>query len=195
MKSGHPLYPMDQGVPYQAPAVIFPPWTSIQAASMLPPPTSAQQGQGPPPPPTIVSGPPHHPHHHPHAMYPQAPQLRPPIGFVNPAIPSFMHLSHGPGPEGAPAFLLPMQQLQQLQIANGPGGPFCVVNPHHPPPAHHSHAHSHGPTIFMPPPQPQPPAPAQAQAQAQSQAAAAQSAVPPSSQHDPSLAASQVNNE
>ena len=172
MKSGHPLYPMDQTVSYQSPAVVFPPWASMPA-QILPQQAPNQQQQAPP---TIVSGPPPHPHHHGHHhMYAQAPQLRQPLGVFNPPIPSYMQLSHGPGHETGAAFVLPMQQLQQLQIANGHPGAFCLVNPPHP------HAHPHA--LFMPAPQqtvaaqPQPPQ---------------QSAPPPSQQNDSSLAASQV---
>ncbi len=175
MKSGHPLYPMDQTVSYQSPAVVFPPWPPMSAAPILSQQAPNQQQQAPPP--TIVSGPPPHPHHpaH-HAMYAQAPQLRPPLGVFNPPIPSYMQLSHGPGPETGATFVLPMQQLQQLQIANGHPGAFCLVNPQHP------HAHPHA-ALFMPAPQPT----VAAQPQQQQQ-----SAPPPPQQNDSSLVASQV---
>ena len=162
MKSGHPLYPMEQTVPYPSPAVVFPSW-----GPMLPQPTPAQQQQAPPP---IVSGPPPHPG--PHPMYSQGAQLRPPIGVFNPAIPSYMQLPHGPVHETGTAFVVPMQQLQQLQIANGHPGPFCLVNAPHP------HGHPHAAALFMPTPQPTTaPQPHQ------------QSALP---HNDPSLVASQV---
>lgn len=183
MKSGPPLYPIDQGVPYPGSTVIFPQWGPMTAASMVGPHNNAQQGQAPPP--TIVSGPPPHGHHHGHPMYQQAPPLRPPIGVFNPAIPPFMPLSHGPGPEASTALFLPMQQLH---ITNGPPGTFCLVNT--PMPHGHPHAHAHPPTMYMPAPQPTASVQAQAQAQVQSQATP-QSAVPPTSQHDPSLVASQ----
>jgi len=141
MKSGHPLYPMDQTVSYPSPAVVFPPWASMSPAQLLPQQTSNHQQQQAPQP-TIVSGPPHHHNHHP--MYAQAPQLRQQLGVYNPTIPSYMQLSHGPGHETA--FVLPMQQLQQLQIANGHPGAFCLVNSPHP------HAHPH-PALFMQAPQ------------------------------------------
>ncbi|CAF1564772.1 unnamed protein product, partial [Adineta ricciae] len=75
MKSGHPLYPMDQTVSYQSPAVVFPQWSPMSAAQILPQQAPNQQQQQPP---TIVSGPPQHAHHpaH-HQMYAQA-QLRQP---------------------------------------------------------------------------------------------------------------------
>ncbi len=172
MKSGHPLYPMDQTVSYQSPAVVFPPWPPMSAASILSQQAPNQQQQAPP---TIVSGPPSHAHHpaH-HAMYAQAQQLRPPLGVFNQHIPSYMQLSHGPGHETGAAFVLPMQQLQQLQIANGHPGAFCLVNPHA-----HPHAHPHA-ALFMPAPQ------QTVQAQPQQQSA------PPPQQNDSSLVASQV---
>ena len=171
MKSGHPLYPMDQTVSYQTPAVIFPQWSPMQAASMLSQQASAQQQQAPPP--TLVSGPPQHPHHpgH-HPMYAQAQQIRQPLGVFNPAMSSYMQLSHGPGPENGATFVMPMQQLQQLQIANGHPGAFCLVNPSH------QHGHHHGATIYMPTHH------QSSAAQTQSHQSAA--AVPPP-QHDPSL--------
>jgi hypothetical protein len=85
-----------------------------------------------------------------------------------------MQLSHGPGHETGAAFVLPMQQLQQLQIANGHPGAFCLVNPHA-----HPHAHPHA-ALFMPAPQ------QTVQAQPQQQSA------PPPQQNDSSLVASQV---
>ncbi len=167
MKSGHPLYPMDQTVSYQSPAVVFPPWPPM-SAQMLPQQAPNQQQQAP------------HPHqHHPghHHMYAQAPQLRPQLGVFNPTIPSYMQLSHAPGHETGTAFVLPMQQLQQLQIANGHPGPFCLVNPQHP------HAHPHAAALFMPAPQQT----VAAQPQPQQQ-----SVPPPLQQNDSSLAGSQV---
>ncbi|CAF3328199.1 unnamed protein product [Rotaria sp. Silwood1] len=174
MKSGHPLYPMDQTVSYPSQTVVFPPWPPMSAAQMLPQQAPTQQQQAPPP---IVSGPPPHPSHpaH-HPMYAQAAQLRPPLGVFNPAIPSYMQLSHGPGPETGAAFVLPMQQLQQLQIANGHPGAFCLVNPPH----HHGHPHA---ALFMPAPQ------QTVAAQPQQQSAPP----PPPPQNDPSLVASQVS--
>jgi hypothetical protein len=176
MKSGHPLYPMDQTVSYQSPAVVFPPWPPMSAASILSQQAANQQQQAQQQ--TIVSGPPPHAHHpaH-HAMYAQAQQLRQPLGVFNPPMPSYMQLSHGPGHETGAAFVLPMQQLQQLQIANGHPGAFCLVNPPHP------HAHHHAAALFM-----------QAHQQtvaAQSQAQQ-QSALPPPQQNDSSLVGSQV---
>lgn len=183
MKSGHPLYPMDQAVTYQSQAVVFPPWASMQTASMLPQhaPNQAQQ-----PPPTIVSGPPPHPHHSaPLPMYAQAQQLRQPLGVFNGPIQSYMQLQHGPGPEPGAAFVLPMQQLQQLHITNPHTGAFCVLNPPHP------HAHPHA-ALYMaahqPPAQQQqalPPPPPQQQQQQQTAPIAPQ-------QNDSSLVPSQV---
>jgi hypothetical protein len=171
MKSGHPLYPMDQAVSYQSPTVVFPQWQQMSAAPILSQQASAQQQQAQQ---TMLSGPPPHAHHpaH-HQMYAQAAQLRQPLGVFNPAIPSYMQLSHGPGHESGATFVLPMQQLQQLQIANGHPGTFCLVNPGHP------HAHPHAAALFM---------------QAPQQSAAAQphqQSAPPSQQNDPSLVASQ----
>ncbi len=175
MKSGHPLYPMDQTVSYSTQAVVFPNWPHMSGAPMLSQQAPNQQQQAPPP--TIVSGPP--PHHHPvhHPMYAQAPQLRPPLGVFNPTIPSYMQLSHGPGHETGAAFVLPMQQLQQLQIANGHPGAFCLVNPQHP------HAHHHAAALFMQASQPT----VAAQPQPQQQSASA-----PPQQNDSSLVNSQV---
>jgi len=176
MKSGHPLYPMDQTVSYQSPAVVFPPWPPMSAAQILSQQPPNQQQQAPPP--TIVSGPPPHPHHpaH-HQMYAQAPQLRQSLGVFNPSIPSYMQLSHGPGHETGATFVLPMQQLQQLQIANGHPGGFCLVNAQHP----HAHGHPHATALFMPTHQ-----------QAIAAQPQQQSAPPPPQQNDPSLVASQV---
>jgi hypothetical protein len=168
MKSGPPLYPpMDPTASYHPSAVLFPQWSAMQQA----PPTSQPQPQQQQQQQTIVSGPPHHAHHQPHpTMYAQQ-QLRPPLGVFNAPIPSYMQLSHGPGPDGSTAFVLPMQQLQQLQIANGHPGAFCLVNQPHP------HAHPHA--LFMPGP------PATASAPQQHQQA------PQQAQHDPSLVISQ----
>jgi RNA recognition motif-containing protein len=176
MKSGHPLYPMDQTVSYQSQAVVFPQWSPMQAASILSQQAPSQQQQAPPP--TLVSGPPQHPHHpaH-HQMYAQAQQLRPPLGVFNPAMQSYMQLSHGPGHETGAAFVLPMQQLQQLQLTNGHPGAFCLVNPQHP------HAHPHATALYMQAPQ--------QTAAAQPQSQLQQSAPPPPPQHDPSLVVSQ----
>ncbi|CAF5147376.1 unnamed protein product, partial [Rotaria socialis] len=35
MKSGHPLYPMDQTVSYQSPTVVFPTWSPMSAQQMM----------------------------------------------------------------------------------------------------------------------------------------------------------------
>ncbi|CAF3249215.1 unnamed protein product [Rotaria socialis] len=170
MKSGHPLYPMDQTVSYQSPTVVFPTWSPMSAQQMMSQQNPQQQQQAPP---SMVPGPPPHgthPAHH--QMYAQAAPLRPPIGVFNPAIPSFMPLSHGPGPENGQAYVVPMQQLQQLQIANGHPGAFCLLNPAH----HHGHPHA---TLYMPAPQ---------------QAVAAQpqqQSAPQPQQNDPSLVSSQ----
>ena len=181
MKSGHPLFPMDQTVSYPTPAVIFPQWPPLPSGPML---TSAGPNQGqqvPPHQPTLVSGHPPHLHHHGHhPIYAHTPQMRPPIGVFNPQIPSYMQLAHGPGPDGGATFVLPMQQLQQLQIANGQQGGFCLMNSPHP------HAHPHGHTLYMSAPQPAP-APQQ-QSQAPPPPA---SSAPPA--HDPSLVGSQVS--
>jgi len=108
MKSGPPLYPpMDQTGSYAPQAVLYPPWTQIQQQQQVP------QQQAPP-----------------HPMYGQAPQLRSALTGFNHHIPSYMQSSH----ETGATFVLPLpvQQLQQLQIANGHPGAYCVVNPTHP---------------------------------------------------------------
>jgi hypothetical protein len=172
MKSGHPLYPMDQTVSYPSQAVVFPPWPPMLSQQAQHQQQQASQQ-------TIVSGPPQHPHHSAHQqMYAHAPQLRQQLGVFNPAMQSYMHLSHGPGHDTGAAFVLPMQQLQQLQIANGHPGAFCLVNSPHP------HAHHHATTLYMQAPQ----QPAVTQPQSQPQ----QSAPPPPQPHDPSLVVSQV---
>ena len=107
MKSGQPLYPpMDQTGSYAPQAVLYPPWTAL-------PPQQVPSQQGPP-----------------HPMYGQAGQLRPTLAGYNHPIPSYMQSSH----ETGATFVLPLpvQQLQQLQIANGHPGTYCVVNPQHP---------------------------------------------------------------
>jgi hypothetical protein len=63
-------------------------------------------------------------------MYGQAAQLRQTLAGFNHPIPSYMQSSHEPG--AAFVLPLPVQQLQQLQIANGHPGAYCVVNPTHP---------------------------------------------------------------
>lgn len=171
MKSGHPLYPMDQTVSYQSPAVVFPPWPQQILSQQAP----NQQHQAPPP--TLLSGPPSHSHQHAHhQMYAQAPQLRQQLGVFNPHMQSYMQLSHGPGHESGATFVLPMQQLQQLQIANGHPGAFCLVNSPHP------HAHHHHAALYMPAPQ------QTVAAQPQQQSAPP----PPPQQNDSSLGVSQV---
>jgi hypothetical protein len=108
MKSGPPLYsPMDQTGSYAPQAVLYPPWTQIQQQQVPVP-----QQQAPP-----------------HPMYGQAAQLRSTLTGFNHPMPSYMQSSHEPG-----AFVLPLpvQQLQQLQIANGHPGTYCVVNSPHP---------------------------------------------------------------
>jgi len=121
MKSGPPLYsPMDQTGSYAPQAVLYPPpWTQ-----MSPQQVPVQQQQAPP-----------------HPMYGQAAQLRQTLAGFNHPIPSYMQSSH----ETGTTFVLPLpvQQLQQLQIANGhhPGA-YCVVNPQHQ-------------ALFIPPGQPQ----------------------------------------
>lgn len=144
IKSGYPLYPMEQTHSYSSPAVVFPQWQQIPTASMLPQHAPNQAQQQPP----IVSGPPPHTHHSvPHPMYAQAPQLRPPLGVYNGHISPYMQLQHGTGPDTGAAFVLPMQQLQQLHITNPHPGAFCVLNPPHP------HAHHHA-AVYMAAPQP-----------------------------------------
>jgi hypothetical protein len=109
MKSGPPLYsPMDQTGSYAPQAVLYPPWTQIPQQQV-----PVQQQQPPP-----------------HPMYGQATQLRPTLAGFNHHIPSYMQSSHDTG--AAFVLPLPVQQLQQLQIANGHPGAYCVVNPSHP---------------------------------------------------------------
>jgi hypothetical protein len=109
MKSGPPLYtPMDQTGSYAPQAVLYPPWAQLQQQQV-------QVPQQPAPP---------------HGMYGQAAQLRPALAGFNPHLPSFMPSSHESG--GAFVLPLPVQQLQQLQIANGHPGAYCVVNSTHP---------------------------------------------------------------
>jgi hypothetical protein len=108
MKSGPPLYsPMDQTGSYAPQAVLYPPWTTIPQQQVSVP------QQAPP-----------------HPMYGQAAQLRPGLAGFNHPIPSYMQSSH----ENGTAFVLPLpvQQLQQLQIANGHRGGYCLVNSQHP---------------------------------------------------------------
>ena len=107
MKTGPPLYsPMDQTGSYPHQAVLYPPWTQMQ-------PQQVPTQQAPP-----------------HPMYGQAAQLRSTLAGFNHPIPSYMQSSH----ETPPTFVLPLpvQQLQQLQIANGHPGAYCVVNSPHP---------------------------------------------------------------
>lgn len=109
MKSGSPLYsPMDQAGSYAPQGVLYPSWTP------LPPQQVPVQHQ---------TAPPHH-------MYGQPAQLRPGLAGFNPHIQSYMQSSH----DSSAAFVLPLpvQQLQQLQIANGHPGAYCVVNSPHP---------------------------------------------------------------
>jgi RNA recognition motif-containing protein len=109
MKSGPPLYsPMDQTGSYTPQAVLYPPWTQMQPQQVQVPPQQAP----------------------PHPMYGQAAQLRPTLAGFNHPMPSYMQSSH----ETGATFVLPLpvQQLQQLQIANGHPGAYCVVNSPHP---------------------------------------------------------------
>jgi hypothetical protein len=109
MKTGPPLYsPIDQTGSYPHQAVLYPPWTQMQQQQV------PVQNQPAPP----------------HPMYGQAAQLRPTLAGFNHHIPSYMQSSH----ENQPTFVLPLpvQQLQQLQIANGHPGAYCVVNQSHP---------------------------------------------------------------
>lgn len=119
MKTGPPLYsPMDQAGSYAPQAVFCPPWTQLPPQQVQVP-----QQQAPP-----------------HPMYGQPAQLRQAIAGFNHPMPSYMQSSH----ETGAAFVvpLPVQQLQQLQIANGHPGAYCVVNSPHP-------------ALFMPQGQPQ----------------------------------------
>jgi hypothetical protein len=115
MKSGQPLYsPLDQTGSYPHQTVLYPQW------SPMPPQQVSVSGQ--------PTGSLHqNPHHH---MYGQPTQLRPTLTGFNHAIPPYMSSSH----ETGTTFVLPLpvQQLQQLQIANGHPGTFCLMNPPHP---------------------------------------------------------------
>ncbi|CAF0947903.1 unnamed protein product [Rotaria sp. Silwood1] len=119
MKTGPPLYsPMEQTGSYQPQAVLYPTWTQISPQQV---PVHTQPAP-------------------PHPMYGTAAPLRQTLPGFNHPIPSYMQST----PENGGAFVvpLPVQQLQQLQIANGHPGAYCVVNPQHP-------------AFFMPPGQPQ----------------------------------------
>ncbi|CAM4781207.1 unnamed protein product [Rotaria magnacalcarata] len=111
MKSGPPLYsPMEQTGSYQHQTVIYSPWAQISPQQV---PVHSQQA-------------PQHP------MFGPGGQLRQGLQGFNHPIPSYLQSS----PENGAAFVLPLpvQQLQQLQIANGHPG-YCVVNP----PPHHAY--------------------------------------------------------
>ncbi|CAF0972368.1 unnamed protein product [Rotaria sordida] len=108
MKSGPPLYsPMEQTGSYPPQAVLYSPWTQI----------SPQQV------PVHTQSAPQHP------MYGTAAPLRSTLTGYNHPIPSYMQST----PENGGAFVvpLPVQQLQQLQIANGHPGAYCVPNRNH----------------------------------------------------------------
>ncbi|CAF1169867.1 unnamed protein product [Adineta ricciae] len=107
MKSGPPLYtPIDQTGSYPPQAVLYPPWPQL-------PPSQVPTQQAPP-----------------HPIYGQPAPLRQALAGYNHPIPPYMQSSHEPG--AAFVLPLPVQQLQQLQIANGHPGAYCVVNsPHH----------------------------------------------------------------
>ena len=115
MKSGPPLYtPIDQTGSYGHQAVLYPHWSQMSA-----PPVSVP-GQ---PAPQL------HPNPH-HPMYGQAAQLRPGLTGYNHPMSSYLSSGHE---QGATFVMpLPVQQLQQLQIANGHPGAFCLMNPPHP---------------------------------------------------------------
>ncbi|CAM4865741.1 unnamed protein product [Rotaria socialis] len=111
MKSGPPLYsPMEQTGSYQHQTVIYSPWAQISPQQV---PVHSQQA-------------PQHP------MFGPGGQLRQGLQGFNHPIPSYLQSSS----ENGAAFVLPLpvQQLQQLQIANGHPG-YCVVNP----PPHHAY--------------------------------------------------------
>lgn len=112
--NGQPPYaPLDQAGPYTAPPVLYHNWPSL-----APPPVPVHNQPGAPLHPTG-----HHP------MYSQPTPMRP-------SIPGFNHMSPylATAPEPGPAYVLPVpvQQLQQLHIANGHPGTFCIMNPGHP---------------------------------------------------------------
>lgn len=102
IKSGQPLYtPMDQAGSYQHQTVLYPSWTHMAPQQVPVPPQ-----QGPP-----------------HQLYGQAAaQLRPALAGFNHQIPPYMQSSHDA------AFVVPLP-VQQLPLANGHPGPYCVVNP------------------------------------------------------------------
>lgn len=176
MKNGHPLYPIDQAISYPASAVLVPQWP-LTGAPILSPPCPNPGQQGPPPQPAILSGPPPHPYHaHHQPLHHHPTQIRPPIGVFNPAIPSYVHMPHGPGSEAA-TLVMSMQQFQHLQISSPPPTAYCLLNSSHP------HGHPHGPTLYMGAPQPAPPP--------QTQSQPPQSATPATAPHDPSMAVSQ----
>lgn len=114
MKSGQPLYtPIDQTGSYAPQAVLYPQW------SHMGPPQGPGAGQQ-------ASQLHHTQHHH---MYSQGGQFRPGLVGFNHPMPAYMSSSH----EGSANFVLPVpvQQLQQLQIAGGHPGAFCLMNPNH----------------------------------------------------------------
>ena len=120
MKTGPPLYsPMEQAGPYPSQTVLYSPWAPMSPQQV---PVPAQ----PAPPPQI---------------YGPAAHLRPTLPNFNPHLSSYVQSPH----ENGAAFVvpLPVQQLQQLQIATGHPGTYCVINPAHP-------------GFFMPASQPQP---------------------------------------
>lgn len=154
MKSGPPLYtPMDQTGSYPPQAVIYSPWAQISPQQV---PVHSQQAP-------------------PHTIFGPGGPIRPTLSGFNHHIPSYMQPSAENG--GAYVLPLPVQQLQQLQIANGHPGAFCLVNPPH----HHGHPHA---ALFMPAPQPT--------VAAQPQQQSAPPPPPPQQQNDPSLGPSQV---
>lgn len=138
MKNGQPIYShLDHTASYPTQAVLYPPWPA-----MGPPPVPVPN-QGNP----SLHGNPHHP------LYGQAGPLRPGLPGFNHPLPPYIPSTH----ETGTAFVVPVpvQQLQQLQIANGHPGTYCVMNGPHP-------------ALFMQAPAPAPAAVSQANGQGQS---------------------------
>jgi len=113
-KNGQPIYShLDQTASY-ATQVLYPPWPGMGPGGVPVP------GQPNP----SLHGTPHHP------LYGQGAPLRQAMAGFNHPMSQYIPSSHEPGTTYV--LPLPVQQLQQLQIANGHPGPFCVMNAPHP---------------------------------------------------------------
>lgn len=115
MKNGQPIYShLDQTASYPPTTVLYPSWQPMGPGGVPVP------GQ----PNASLHGNPHHP------LYGQPAPLRPSMTGFNHHMPQYIPSSH----ETGAAFVvpLPVQQLQQLQIASGHPPQFCVMNGPHP---------------------------------------------------------------